>query len=223
MKTKETITQLLESTKRAGIKALIHWLEMEGFFIAPASTRFHGTYEGGLAEHSLRVYQLLLHIGDLNVLKLDAETSPGQKPYELGPENLVIAGLLHDVCKIGAYIPTPDGKNPYKWNRSQPKDHALLSIARLLERIKLAPVEELMIKYHMGPYGLNEFYGEDDYQTGEYPLRGDHSNDDGMTKDESKAARYGMSMANAWFHNPICKVMYFVDEIATFEEKEKEI
>ena len=43
-----------------------------------------------------------------------------------------------------------------------------------------------------------------------------------MTREESKAARYGKSMANAWYHNPIVKMMYFCDEIATLEEKAKE-
>jgi hypothetical protein len=75
-------------------------------------------------------------------------------------------------------------------------------------------IEELMIKYHMGVYGLNEFYAEDDWQTGEYPIRGD--------KSLSKEERRGKSLANAWYHNPICKLMYFCDEIATLEEKAKE-
>jgi len=117
---------------------------------------------------------------------------------------------------MGAYIGT---EKPYKWNKQQPKGHALLSIERIKKHIELTELEELMIKYHMGVYGLNEFYDEDDWQTGEYPLRGDHTNDKEMSKEESKKARYGKSMANAWYHNPIVKVMYFCDELATLEEK----
>ena len=203
---KERITTLLMSTKREGMESLIAYLEKEGFFESPASTRFHGSYAGGLANHSLRVFELL----DAFVSEMDlgSSTSPGQEPLPFEYNNLVIAGLLHDVCKIGAYIGTA---TPYKWNRKQPKGHSSLSLERIKKFIQLAEVEELMIKYHMGVYGLNEFYRQDDWQQGEYPLRGDNS--------KSKEERRGRSLANAWYHNPIVKLMYFCDEIATLKEK----
>ncbi len=207
--TKERIIELLKSTKREGMDRMIDYLEAEGFFEAPASTRFHGAYKGGLAEHSLRVYELLNE--KCETLDLDAVTAAGQKPLAIGVPNIIIAGLLHDVCKIGAYIPTPGGKNPYKWNKGQPKGHATLSIERIKKHIELQPIEEMMIRYHMGVYGLNEFYKEDDWQQGEYPLRGDDSKD--------KEERYGQSLANAWYHNPVVKLMYFCDELATLMEK----
>ena len=40
-----------EDIKRDGIEELLKWLENSDFFTAPASTRFHGNYEGGLCEH----------------------------------------------------------------------------------------------------------------------------------------------------------------------------
>lgn len=205
---KEQIIELLISTKRKGIESLIKYLDDGGFFESPASTRFHGAYAGGLAEHSLRVYELLIKLCPTNIC--DA-TGPGQEPLPLDCVSLIIAGLLHDVCKAGAYIGI---EKPYKWNKDQPKGHALLSIERIKKHITLTELEELMIKYHMGVYGLNEFYKEDDWQTGEYPLRGDET----KTKEE----RRGKSLANAWYHNPIVKVMYFCDELATLEEKAKE-
>lgn len=210
---KDKIIELLIGTVRRGIESLIKYLEDGGFFEAPASTRYHGAYAGGLAAHSLRVYVLLIKLCPTNIC--DA-TGAGQNPLPLDCDSLVIASLLHDVCKMGAYIGT---EKPYKWNKQQPKGHALLSLERIKKHIKLTELEELMIKYHMGVYGLNEFYDEDDWQTGEYPLRGDHANDKEMSKEESKKARYGKSMANAWYHNPIVKVMYFCDELATLEEK----
>ena len=82
-----------------------------------------------------------------------------------------------------------------------------------------------MIRYHMGIYGLNELYEPDSWEFkagAEYPLRGDHSKDESMSKEESQKARYGKSLRNAWYHNPICKLMYFCDEIATLEEKANE-
>jgi len=56
MENKERFIELLRSTKREGIEDLISWLEGTDFYKAPASTRFHGNYAGGLLEHSLNVY-----------------------------------------------------------------------------------------------------------------------------------------------------------------------
>ena len=218
--TKEVIINLLEGTHRTNIGGLLDYLNNEGFFEAPASTRFHGSYPGGLARHSLRVYELVNEF--CLKFELGVAIAPGQKPLPLSPDNIIIAGLLHDVCKVGAYIATPDGKNPYRWNKEQPKGHATLSIERIKKFIELNPVEELMVTYHMGLYGLNEFYEKGSWEfktSAEYPLRGDHSKDEEMTKEESQAARYGNSLRNAWYHNPVCKLMYFADELATLEEK----
>ena len=208
MNTKERIIELLHSTQREGMDKLIGYLEAEGFFESPASTKFHGAYQGGLAAHSLRVYELLeAHVNQIDVT---SPTGAGQQPLRIEDNNVIIAALLHDVCKIGAYL---GDKEPYKWNKAQPKGHALLSIERIKRFIMLMPIEEMMIRYHMGVYGLNEFYKPDDWQQGEYPLRGDDT--------KSKEERYGQSLANAWYHNPVVKLMYFCDELATLEEKDK--
>ncbi|MDD5501940.1 MAG: HD domain-containing protein [Candidatus Thermoplasmatota archaeon] len=211
---KDIIIGLLKGTGRAGIDELIKWLEENGFFKSPASTKFHSAYPGGLAKHSLGVYELLSRYQ--NKFDLGKASAPGQQPLPMDENTIVIAALLHDVCKVGAYL---GSEAPYQWNKSQPKGHALLSIERIEKFIKLTDLEKLMIKYHMGPYGCNEFYDKDDWQQGEYPLRGDHSEDENLSKEESKKRRYGNSMANAWYHNPIVKLMYFCDELATLEEK----
>jgi hypothetical protein len=210
----ESIIKLLESTQREGMIDLIGYLQQEGFFESPASTKFHGVYQGGLAEHSLQVFNMLKDFH--NRLQLDKVVSPGQKPLAVSLPNLIITCLLHDVCKIGAYIKSDKGG--YYWNRQQPKGHALLSISRIEKFIKLEEIERMMIFYHMGVFGAYEFQ-EEGSAAGEYPLRGDHSKDVKLSKEESQKARYGQSLANAWFHNPICKFMYFCDEISTMEQK----
>ena len=48
--------------KREGLDKLIDWLEKSDFFEAPASTKYHGNYAGGLLEHSLNVYDCLKRI-----------------------------------------------------------------------------------------------------------------------------------------------------------------
>ena len=55
----EFISIFKENITRPGGDKLLHWLEGSDFFIAPASTRFHGNHEGGLVEHSMKVYEIL--------------------------------------------------------------------------------------------------------------------------------------------------------------------
>ena len=60
-----------------------------GFFTAPASTRFHAAYEGGLLDHSLNVYNVLI--------------SKHFNPETDDLESYTIVSLLHDLCKAGFY------------------------------------------------------------------------------------------------------------------------
>lgn len=185
--TRMRIVDALLSTDRDGIKQLVEWLVTEGFFEAPASTKHHGVYPGGLAQHSLNVMDLLRTM-----------------TFRIVPlESIVIAALLHDVCKVGAYILKPETgifKPEYSWNRDQPKGHAVLSIERIGKFIKLTEIEDLMIRYHMGVYGLKEF----DPGKGEYPLCCDGG------------------LAGVWEKHPIVKLMYFADELVTMDEKRAE-
>jgi 23S rRNA maturation-related 3'-5' exoribonuclease YhaM len=184
---KAQIIDLLSRTQRKGIGEMIAWLVTEGFFESPASTRFHGCYAGGLARHSHNVYALLYNYSI--ILKLN-----------IPQESMIIAALLHDVCKVGAYI----GINkPYAFNKMQPAGHAKLSLERIKQFITLTEVEEKMVLYHMGIYGLTEFQDPGQESKGEYTLRNE-------------------GMANAWYHHPVVKLIYFCDEIATLQEKAEE-
>lgn len=77
--------------KRPGASELLAWLESTDFFTAPASTRFHGNYEGGLCEHSVNVWEELVRL-----LKAYPEV-------RVTAESAAIVSLLHDLCKIGCY------------------------------------------------------------------------------------------------------------------------
>ena len=57
---KQEFVELLKSINREGIDKLLDFLEKTDFYVAPASTRFHGSYESGLLEHSLKVYEILV-------------------------------------------------------------------------------------------------------------------------------------------------------------------
>ena len=49
-----------KNVHRPGAEKLLAWMETTDFFTAPASTRFHAAYEGGLLDHSLNVYNVLI-------------------------------------------------------------------------------------------------------------------------------------------------------------------
>ena len=217
----DRICELLSSTQREGMGDMINYLVDEGFFTAPASSRFHGSYYGGLAKHSLAVYDLLIDYALR--LRLDKKASYGQMPITIKPVNIIIACLLHDICKLGAYKRT---KKDDGWtnNRDKEKGHAKLSISRIKHYIKLEKLEEMMIHFHMGLYGCIEFQDSPDDINGEYHLRGETTPEQkkAMSAEQKKAdqkKRYGKSLSNATFHNPICKVLSICDEIATLEEK----
>ena len=175
------IISLLNSTKRASMDEMIEWLEEHGYFEAPGSTRFHGCYKGGLAQHSLNVYE---HLTRLNIL------------CSLGIDNnvIIISTLLHDVCKVGQYL--GDSK-PYRWNPSNPKGHASLSLQRVSGILTLTKDEADMIRYHMGAWGSTEF----DCNKGEYDTA---------------------DMMDAYKNNVGVRFIYFADESAAAIEKAEE-
>lgn len=92
MNRKEDFVRLFtEYIDRPGSDKLLEWLESTDFFTAPASTRFHGNYEGGLCEHSVNVWEELIRL-----LKAYPEV-------RVTAETAAIVSLLHDLCKIGCY------------------------------------------------------------------------------------------------------------------------
>ena len=89
---REHFTELYtEYIKRPGADSLFKWLEQSDFFTAPASTRFHGDYEGCLCHHSVHVWQELVRL-----LKAYPE-------IKVSAETAAIVSLLHDLCKVGCY------------------------------------------------------------------------------------------------------------------------
>jgi hypothetical protein len=142
---KETITALLQSVNREGIDRLISFLYQSDFFTAPCSTEYHLAVPGGLAEHSLNVY---------NVLKQKVQS------YNLNipGESLIICGLCHDLCKVNYYT---TGKRNVKengvWREKEvfmvkdqfPMGHGEKSVSILQDFIRLENFEKLAIRWHM--------------------------------------------------------------------------
>ena len=147
---KEHVKSLLSSVDRKGIPELIAWLEQSDYFIAPASTVYHGSFEGGLCEHSLKVMQLF---DERNIHT--AKRAP--------EESVIICGLLHDLCKVGAYKKfIKDQKVIYRHteNHASRYYHATLSLDIIEGFIELTPLEHDIILYHMGLFGCYGRYCE---------------------------------------------------------------
>jgi len=91
---KERFIELLRSIKREGarIEDLIRKLENSDFFVAPASTQYHGSYKGGLLEHCMNVYD--------NLRGLVSSKSLGN---EISDESIIVVSLLHDISKMNYY------------------------------------------------------------------------------------------------------------------------
>lgn len=155
---KEEFINLLRSTNREGIENLIKFLEEKtDFFTAPASTKYHGSYEGGLLEHSMKVYEILKFKAEHNVLDLKVDK-----------DSLIIVPLLHDICKVNFYkVDYRNAKNalgewekvPYYTVDDQiPYGHGEKSVMMITEYIKLTPEEKYAIRWHMGHTEPKELY-----------------------------------------------------------------
>ena len=142
------------------------------FFTAPASTKFHCSYEGGLCEHSLNVY---------NCLKSYLETERAKEfGLEFTDETIAIVSLLHDVCKTNTYkVSTRNVKNDktgqwekvpyYEFNDTLPYGHGEKSVYIISGFMRLTRDEAMAIRWHMG------FSGEENVNTignalRQYPL-----------------------------------------------------
>ena len=81
---------------REGSDKLLDFLCKSDFFTAPASTRFHGSYEGGLLEHSLNVYECLCDF-------VKRPRFRDKYGFSFSDESVAIVALLHDLCKVNFY------------------------------------------------------------------------------------------------------------------------
>lgn len=161
---KEKFIELLRSTNRDGIENLINFLEKTDFFTAPASTKFHNSFEGGLLSHSLNVYTALKKlVGN-----------------EWADDTIIIVALLHDICKINMYKVDYRNKKDetgtwvkepyYTIDDLMPLGHGEKSVMLISEFIKLSKEELYAIRWHMGGFEAkeNHTYVAKSYE--KYPL-----------------------------------------------------
>ena len=161
MDSKEVFLQIYrDNIHREGSDALLDYLEHKSdFFTSPASARFHGSYPGGLCEHSVNVYRCL-------EAYLERERVRELYGLDYSPETVALVSLLHDVCKIGCYrggtrnVKGPDGKwqsvPTFFYEDNLPYGHGEKSVYILSGFLRLTREEAMAIRWHMG------FSGDED-------------------------------------------------------------
>ena len=144
---KEEFIELLRSTKREGIENLLNFLEKSDFYTAPASTRFHGNYEGGLLEHSMKVIiaPLLHDICKTNYYKVDYRNAKNAR----GEWEKVPYYAVEDTIPYG---------------------HGEKSVMMITEYMKLTNEEKYAIRWHMGFTEPKELYGTIGEAYKKYPI-----------------------------------------------------
>jgi len=143
---------------------LMDYLINGGFFTAPASTKYHGAYPGGLYDHCRCVFDRLNNLTFENNLQWEREESP------------FIVGFFHDLCKCDQYkicsvhgpvhsvdengddiIIHPETTR-YEYNSDTLlKGHGSKSVMLLSQFFPLTEEEMLCIRYHMGAYETDEW------------------------------------------------------------------
>jgi len=156
MNLKEEFIEIYKNNiTREGADKLLEYLlsDKSDFFTAPASTRFHGAYEGGLLEHSLNVYHCLKDY-------LSRERAKNVYGMNYSEETIAVAALLHDICKVNFYkVDYRNAKNDkgqwekvpyYAIDDKLPYGHGEKSVYIITGFMRLSREEAFAIRYHMG-------------------------------------------------------------------------
>lgn len=141
------IDTLLSRIDRQGMAELRAYLQKSDFYRAPCSTRFHLCEAGGLAQHSLNVYKTLCALRRTIGMAIPLES-------------IVIASLLHDVCKINTYKEVNKWRKNsdgaweqyigYEFDESFSYGHGEKSVYIISKYITLTEHEATAIRAHMG-------------------------------------------------------------------------
>lgn len=147
---KQRFLDLFKHITREGSDKLLCWLEQSDFFTAPASTRYHGSYNGGLLAHSLNVYDCLVKL-----LQSEGLTEA------YSDETVAIVSLLHDLCKVHYYKKgVRNVKEDGRWVQKEvfeadelfPCGHGEKSVIIIQHFMPLERDEIYAIRAHMGGF-----------------------------------------------------------------------
>ena len=158
----EFVNLYKEKITRPGSDKLLAYMlsDQSDFFTAPSSTRFHGSYEGGLVEHSLNVYHCLVDY-------LQRPRTKEMYRMDYSEETVALVALLHDICKMNFYeVSWRNAKNEqtgqwekvpyYTINDRLPYGHGEKSVYIVSGFMRLTREEAFAIRYHMGFSGIED-------------------------------------------------------------------
>lgn len=157
----EFISIFKEKITREGADKLLDFLENKSdFFTAPASTRYHSAFEGGLLRHSLNVYKCLVDY-------LERPRVKDVYDIHASEETIAVVALLHDICKVNTYtISYRNSKNEktgqwekvpfYSVDDRLPYGHGEKSVYMISGYIRLTREEAMAIRWHMGFSGIED-------------------------------------------------------------------
>lgn len=143
--------------RRDGVDRLMSWLEKSDFYTAPASSRYHGAWPGGLCSHSLDTWDEMCRL-EAAYPELGAFAEERKMPLD---ESMATVSLFHDLCKVNFYkTEKRNRKNEegvwesydayaidekYKFG-----GHGSKSVFLIQNFIQLRPEEAAAINCHMG-------------------------------------------------------------------------
>lgn len=153
---KERYIELLSSTHTPGVENLIEFLQTSDWFRAPASSAYHGAYEGGLVDHSLAVYD-----------ELERLYATYSDKCAISPQSRILVALLHDLCKVNTYKPVEKSRKNESgywekymgWNHEEQfkfGGHGSKSVFLAMQYIQLSPIEAAAINCHMGTWDCDD-------------------------------------------------------------------
>lgn len=124
---------------------IINKLSEIKYFVSPASSKYHLSVEGGLAEHSVNVTNSMLDLNDKLNLGLDRK-------------KIIMIGMLHDVCKAGSYEPKylksgeRSDKEPFIYNCQIELGHSANSLYVINNKLHIELTDDVAqaIYWHMG-------------------------------------------------------------------------
>lgn len=158
-KLRDFVVEKIQKVNRTGTDKLIEFLDNSDFFTAPASTKYHGAYEGGLAEHSVNVLDTMLALDEMlyNVYGMPKDDI----------SSITIVALCHDLCKTNTY------KSQQLWRKDEngkwesytgyvrepelPMGHGPKSVYLLQKTMPISDYEAQAILYHMGAYDVSDY------------------------------------------------------------------
>lgn len=140
------------------IEKYLTWLSTTDFFLAPASSRYHDSFAGGLCFHSMRVAQRIVDL---------MHTATFGDSSRLG--DAVFCALTHDLCKINLYEPykkNVKNEDTGVWEKvdafrytGKPLvnlGHGVSSMFMINKFFRLNTEEATAIRWHMGAYRVSD-------------------------------------------------------------------